>query len=168
MGCQANVPGARGGTNATGGQTMAGTAKACCPRPRRCGSKGSGAHAAGGASVTLGGQAVEGWSFSQNNVLVWPRGEGQPGGWLAMLAAPGGTQLLGCLQCPDMDTSAAPAALPSGSLTQSSLQHGAQVHGGARDAWSQRRPLQRPGACSAAALHAGFDRCTAGCADTAQ
>lgn len=63
---------------------------------------------AGGAVVTLDGRAVEGWAFTHNNVLTWPRGEGQDAGWLQLLAAPGGTQLLGCLQGPADDASARP------------------------------------------------------------
>lgn len=56
--------------------------------------------------MVLGGRAVEGWAFTHNNMLTWPRGEGQDAGWLQLLAAPGGTQVLGCLQGPDDDASA--------------------------------------------------------------
>lgn len=50
--------------------------------------------------MVLDGCAVEGWAFSHNNVLTWPAGEAQAAGWLQALAAPGGTQLLGCLSGP--------------------------------------------------------------------
>ena len=50
--------------------------------------------------MVLDGRAMEGWAFSHNNVLTWPAGKGQAAGWLQALAAPGGTQLLGCLSGP--------------------------------------------------------------------
>ena len=59
--------------------------------------------------MVLDGRAVEGWAFSHNNVLTWPAGEGQAAGWLQALAAPGGTQLLGCLYGPKDGDSAPPA-----------------------------------------------------------
>ena len=56
--------------------------------------------------MVLGGRPVEGWACTHNNMLTWPRGEGQDAGWLQLLAAPGGTQVLGCLQGPADDASA--------------------------------------------------------------
>ena len=77
--------------------------------------------------MVLDGCAVEGWAFSHNNVLTWPAGEAQAAGWLQALAAPCGTQLLGCLSGPKDGDSAPPACTSASAVRRHAATYACQL-----------------------------------------